>query len=298
VQIDQLQTFLAVLDHGGFSRAAEVLRIGQSTVSFHVKALETALGARLLDRRGGAVRATAAGRVLTGYARRILALRDEAATRVRAEESGARGHVVIAASTIPGEYLLPEVLARFRAAHPEVAVTVGVSDTRRAGAQLLAHECDLAVVGARLTDRRLTCTAVADDEIVLVAPTTGKYAVKGPLAPATLATLPVVAREPGSATGDAARALLTRVRGDASAGAPAAIVAGSTEAAKRCVLRGLGLTFLSRRAIDDDVAAGRLQIVQLPGTPIVRQFFLLQLKGVTLTAAARALRASLVQHRR
>ena len=103
MEIDQLRTFLSVLDHGGFSRAAEALRVGQSTVSFHVKALETAVGARLLDRRRGRVRATPAGRLLARYALKLVALRDEALARLRDEEAGERGRVRVAASTIPAE---------------------------------------------------------------------------------------------------------------------------------------------------------------------------------------------------
>ena len=75
---DQLATFLAVVEHGGFLRAAQSLGIGQSTVSFHIRSLESAVGAPVLDRRGGRVRATAAGRVLQRYATRMLGLRDEA----------------------------------------------------------------------------------------------------------------------------------------------------------------------------------------------------------------------------
>src|SRR5262245_11822840 len=113
MDIDQLRTFLAVLDHGSFSHAAEARGIGQSTVSFHVKALETSVGAKLLDRRGGQVRPTATGNVLRRYALRIVSLRDEALARLRAEESGQVGRLTIAASTIPAEHLLPPVLAEF-----------------------------------------------------------------------------------------------------------------------------------------------------------------------------------------
>src|SRR5438128_1730390 len=103
MEIDQLCTFLAVLEHGNFSRAAESLRLGQSTVSFHIKALESAVGARLIDRGGRGVRPTAAGRLLRRYATRLVALRDEALARLRTEEKGESGHLVIAASTIPAE---------------------------------------------------------------------------------------------------------------------------------------------------------------------------------------------------
>src|SRR5262245_48995833 len=100
MEIDQLRTFVAVLEHASFSRAGKALRIGQSTVSFHVKALESAVGARLCDRRGTRVRATGAGRVLRRYATRILALRAEAIEHLRGEERGEKGEVRVAASSV------------------------------------------------------------------------------------------------------------------------------------------------------------------------------------------------------
>lgn len=294
MELDQLRTFLAVLEHGGFSRAAQALHIGQSTVSFHVKALETSVGARLLDRRGGGVRATPAGKVLRRYAQRIVALREEALGRVRAEETGASGRVVIAASTIPAEYLLPQVIARFRGAHDGVEVVVEVSDSRRAAAALLAEECDLAVVGSRVQDRRVECTAFAEDEIVLVGPTHGRWAARGGLDAETLASVPLVTREEGSGTREAVAGLLARRARAGGAPRAAPVIVGSTEAAKRCVLRGLGVTFVSRRAVEDEVAAGTLQVLRYPGTPVTRRFFVAQLRGHTLPAAVRAFREALL----
>ncbi|HZS40912.1 MAG TPA: LysR substrate-binding domain-containing protein [Polyangia bacterium] len=285
MEIDQLRTFLMVLEQGGFSRAAEALKIGQSTVSFHVKALEAAAGARLLDRRSGRVRATASGRLLERYAVKLVALRDEALARLRAEESGERGRVRVAASTIPAELLLPPVLAAFRRAHPQVAIAVEVSDSRGALEALLAQECDLALVGAQRRDARVAYSAFAADEVVLAgAP---RFAPSGKLTIAELSRVPLILREEGSGTGDAVSALLGRAATSDSSPAPLAV--GSSEAARRCAVEGVGLTFISRRAIADDVAARRLHVIKLPGTPVHRRFSVARLRAVSPSAAARAL---------
>jgi len=207
MDIDQLRTFLAVLEHGSFSRAAEALRVGQSTISFHIKALETAVGARVLDRHGGQVRPTATGAVLRRYAQRIVSLRDEALAKLRAEESGQAGRLTIAASTIPAEYLLPPVLAEFLAAHPNVAVTVEVSDSRKALVQLLAHECDLALVGARARDKRILYTPFAEDEVVLVGRPEGPPGRRKSVV-RDLGRARIVVREEGSGTRQAVAAFL------------------------------------------------------------------------------------------
>lgn len=296
MDVDQLRTFLTVLEHGSFSHAAEALRIGQSTVSFHIKALETAVGARLLDRRGGRVRPTATGGVLRRYAQRIVSLRDEALVRLRAEESGQAGRLVIAASTIPGEYLLPPVLAKFLAAHPAVGVSVEVSDSRKAIAQLLAHECDLALVGARARDKRIVYTAFAEDEVVLVGRASDPLS-KRRLSAQDLDKVRIIVREEGSGTRQAVSAFLAR-HASSRAEHPARLQAGSTEAAKRCALEGIGLALVSRRSVAEDLDAGRLAVVSAPGLPVRRSFYAARLRTASLSAAARALLDLLLQKSR
>ncbi len=287
MQIDQLKTLLAVLEHGSFSRAAQALRVTQSTVSFHVKALEATANAHLLDRRGGKVRPTEAGTILARYAAKILALREEAAQQIGAQERGERGTIRIAASTIPAEYLLPDVLAKFRVRHPGINITVDVSDTRRAAAALLAEECELALLGARIADKRLVLTAFADDEIVLVGAAGGKHAPHGRLSVDELAHVPLVLREEGSGTHEAIARLV------ASRGASPSIHIGSTEAVKRAVLAGLGLAFLSRHAIADELRAGKLAAIALPGTPVRRKFWAARLRSLAPSPAAKTLLALL-----
>ncbi len=289
MDLDQLRTLLAVVEQGSFTRAGQALGIGQSTVSFHIRALEEDAGARLLDRRGGTVRATAAGKLLLRYARRITALRDEALDRLRAEEAGATGEVGIGASTVPADYLLPPVLAGFRRAHPRVAIRVDVSDSQRAIAALLGHEVDIALVGNRPRDRRLLCARFADDEVIAVAATGSKFAGRG----VDLSVAPLILREEGSGTQAAVTALLARGRGER----PAPLRVGSSEAAKRCALAGAGVTFLSRRAAAEELDTGRLVELAVPGTPVRRSFWAARVRGTTPPAAARALWSLLVPRR-
>jgi DNA-binding transcriptional LysR family regulator len=286
----QLQTLLAVLDRGSFTAAARALGIGQSTVSFHVKALESDTGSRLLDRRGGKVRVTPAGRLLQRYARRIVSLREEALAQLRKEEAGGDGEVVVAASTIPGDYLLPPVLAAFRRQHPGVSVTVNISDSDKAIAALLAQTCDVAVIGVRPSDRRIHATRVCDDEVILVGPSPNSFTPSGKTSVEELATVPLVVREGGSGTGAAVSRLLAK-----GSSPRAQVRVGSTESARRCVLAGVGLTFISRRAVEDDLAAKRLTEVVLAGSPIRRSFYVARLRTTTPSGATRALVEELIR---
>ena len=200
MEFDQLRTFLAVLEHKSFVRAGQALQVGQSTVSFHIKALEGRVGAKLLERGRGRVEPTAAGRVLQRYSERIVGLCDEALAHLRAGESGKTGRLVIAASTIPGEYLLPAVLAQFRTLHPRISLEVDVSDSQRAASAVVAGEADLGLVGSKPGDRRLASEVFASDEIVLVGPSPNPFAPNGRLTLRELRDVPLVQRERGSGT--------------------------------------------------------------------------------------------------
>jgi len=283
MEFDQLRTFLAVLEHKSFVRAGQALHVGQSTVSFHVKALEQRVGATLLERGRGNVAPTAAGRILQPYAERIVSLCDEATARLRAGEKGEVGRLVLAASTVPGEYLLPAILAELRRRHPRIRVEMTVSDSEKAASAVLAKEVDVAVVGSKPRDRRLEARLFASDEIVLVGPAPNPFAPDGKLSLKELRDVPLILREHGSGTRDAIARILPHL-GERSA----ALRVGSSEAAKRCVQHGLGLAFLSRQAVATELAAGLFQVVELPGTPVRRTFYVVRNRAVSPSPAARA----------
>ena len=292
MEFDQLRTFLAVLEHRSFGRAGEALGIGQSTVSFHVKALEQKVGLVLLERGRGSIAPTAAGRALLPYAGRIVALVDEARARMETRKAGEVGELALAASTIPGEYLLPPLLAEFRAQHPGIRLEMGVFDSEKALAAVLAREVDLAIVGKKPRGRELVSHVFAHDDIVLVGMAGSSFAPHGKLTLKELRDVPLVLREQGSGTRDAIARLLPHVHDSKNA-----LRVGSTEAAKRCVQHGLGLSFLSRQAVASELAAGLFTIVELPGTPARRTFYCVRVRSVTPSAALLAF-LKLIEQRR
>lgn len=288
MNLEQLRVFLAVVEHGSFSRAADALAVTQSTVSFHVKGLEESLGARLLERGGGRVAATGRGRLLLRYAQRIVALEQEARAKVASDGAARSSELRVAASTVPAAVLLPRVLPRFREKHEGVRLVIDVSDSRRALATLQDGKCDLALVGSKPVDKRLRATKVGEDEVVLV----GK---KGNhLDAAALAHVPLVLREPGSGTQDAALEVLAR---HGVARPNVAVEVGSGEAVKNCVLAGLGLAFLSLEAVRGELRRGELQRIPLAGTPVRRFFWAAHRRTAALDAPARDL-VSLLARRR
>jgi phosphonate transport system ATP-binding protein len=193
----------------------------------------------------------------------------------------------IAASTLPGDYLLPRLLPRFREAFPEVRVSLSVHDSAEALEALRAGRADLALVGARDPHPDLVFEDVAEDEIVLLAPP--GLAVPGePIPPAVAARLPRVDREPGSATRRVVEEQL------AAMGCPLdpdaqVLEVGSPEAVKAAVAAGAGVAFASRLSAADDLAAGRVRALAVERLRIPRRIFAAVRRGAPPPAAARAL---------
>jgi DNA-binding transcriptional LysR family regulator len=285
MDLEQLRTFVAVVRHGGFTKASSALNVSQSTVSAHVKALETEAGARLLDRDRKQLKPTREGELVLRYAERAIAARDVLLGQLAAREAGTGGYIELAASTVPAEWLLPKAIAELRATHPGVSVRVAAMNSARAAAAVANDECELAFVGSRPHDHRLEVEKVAEDQIILVAASPLPFAL--PDGPQRLEGVPLIGRTPGSGTYAAIESLLAQHR-------PAkersyVVEVSSTQAAKACVLEGIGLGFLSRRAAQTELEAGTMTSVTLEGLPLSRPFYVASRRGNKLSVAARAL---------
>ena len=288
MDLRRLQVFAKVYECRSFSRAAEEVYLSQPTVSGHIKSLEEELGVRLFDRLGREILPTKAAELLFGYAQRILSMVGEAQRSVDAFLGRLRGELVVGGSTIPGQYVLPAFIGRFRLLHPEVKVTLHIGDTRQIVEQVLSGDLEAGVVGASLEEERLAFTPLDADEVVLVAWPGHPYGDK--IKPKDLSQAPLVFREPGSGTGMfVAKALQAAgvELGDLS------IVAqmGSTMAVLQAVRAQVGLGFVSRRAVSEDLEAGKVREVTVPGLKLKRQFYLVSRNKRTHSPAAQAFMA-------
>ena len=280
MKLEQLRTFLAVLGHGSFSRAAEQLGVSQSTVSAHIASLEDATKARLIDRGRGEAHATPHGSLLERYARRIVAMLEEAVRRMHEAEAAPSGPLVITASTMVAEHFMPAILRDYRELYPGVRVTLRVFDSQVALEELRSQRCDLALIGAPARDRRFESARFAFDDVILVGPIGGARKLRSS---SDLADVPLILREPSSGTRTAVADLLV----GADIDRPDVLQVGSTQAARRCVMFDLGYSFVSKHAVIDDVRARRMRIVKLPGTPVRRWFHAVRRRSRTPTHAAR-----------
>ncbi len=287
-----LDVFCKIVELRSFSRAAETVLLTQPTVSGHIKGLESELGLRLLDRSAKTVTPTRAGELLYGYARRILALREEAMQALGAHKGGLTGHLAIGASSIPGAYLLPSLLARFKHTHPGVTLSLHVSGSRDVIRAVLDGTVELGVVGARFDEGRVHYEAIAQDELVLAVAGSHPWASRGSIRPSELAGQPFVMRERGSGTRKITEEAL-RERGVDPAGLRVVLEVASNEAVRQAVKAGAGLAVISRRAVADDIRSKQVAVLRVHGMRLSREFFLVAHKSRSRSPLAEALLAFL-----
>jgi DNA-binding transcriptional LysR family regulator len=279
-----LAIFLAVIEHGTMTAAAEAEGISQPAISTQVKALERYYGTALLQRGGRGIAPTAAGEIVADYAQRLVALVDEMGRAVRDLEDLGTGRLIIGASSTVGEQFLPVHLGRFHAAYPGVALEVRIGNTGEITAAVVMRELDFAFVGRLPEDDELVAEPVfADDVVAFVAPD-DPLLREAPIDPATLSGRQYVLREHGSATRDLAVQCL------AAAGSEAGhvIELGSNEAVKRAVEAGLGIGLLSTHTIAAERQAGVLVDLPIAGWQCGRSFWLIRRRDRVLSRAAQA----------
>ncbi|MDB5096123.1 MAG: transcriptional regulator, LysR family [Cyanobacteria bacterium RYN_339] len=278
MELDQLRTFLLAAELQSFTQAARRLSFSQSAISQQIRDLEDRLGVRLFERHSRSVSLTPAGEILRPRARQILD-EVERATEALSEFRGLpQGVVRIAASTSPGIYLLPHALGRFSEAYPGVRASLEVPGQDELVHMLQQGDLDLAVVEENLLPSRVfgwEKLPALEDEIVLIAPPDHPLVGKGPLAPETLAEVPMIMRPPENPTRQVIHNAL------ASAGfnpgrLRVRFEIGNTEGLKRAVLAGLGLGFASSYAIASELEHGTLVVLPLAGVTITRVIWLVR----------------------
>lgn len=294
LNLHHLRVFASVAEHGGFSRAAAALRLSQPAVSKSVRELERQTGVSLFDRGGRTPRLTEAGQLLRTRAVELFAVEQSAEEELRALRGLEGGVLRVGASTTVATYLLPPLLARFRAAHPAVALRLASANTRRIARALLERRIDVALVEGPVTNARIEIVPWREDELVVIAHPAHPLAARRALTLDRLAAEPVIVREPGSGTRDVAERALAqhgvRLR--------VLMQLASTEAIKQAVAAGLGAAIVSRAAVADQVALGRLVARRIRGVPLSRTFTELRLIGRAASPAAAAFQALLARQRR
>jgi DNA-binding transcriptional LysR family regulator len=290
LSIRQLEVFVALVEQGSFTKAARHLELSQSTVSGHIADLERRLDVRLVERDRSGVRTTAAGHALLVPAREVLRAELHARTAVQELSGLLRGSVVVGGSTIPSSYLLPRFFARFREAHPGVALRMATGDSAEILERIRAAELEIGVVGSAPEVDGLVSFPCGSDRLLYTVPRNHRLAGKKRVAPEQILEFPIVMREAGSGTRVATENALRSLLGDRVAELEITCEVGSTEALKAAIGAGLGVGFVSDLALGAELGTGVLATVPLTGFEVTRAFHLVSRSESLLSAAARAFR--------
>ena len=263
----RLRLLVEIDRHGSVSAAAKAIGVSQPTASEHLRVLEGAAGQRLVERNGRGSRLTEAGGIVAAHAAQALTTLAAAEEELHALAGLEAGTIHIGASTTPGVYLLPDTLGCFRRDHPNVAVEVEIASTGEIVERLLAGRIQLALVGETEADERLALEPFLSDEIVGIARPGTLPLRDGKLAPRALADQTLLVREGRSSTRRVAdRALL-----EAGVRPGKIWELDSSEAIKRAAREGLGVAFLSRYAVAEEVERGELESFRLAGRPRIER---------------------------
>src|SRR3954468_12352418 len=283
----QLAAFCAVVERASFSQAAAHLGVTQPAVSLQIRSLEKRLGVQLLDRSGRRVEATEAGRRLYRGALRLLAQEKQLLAELGEEVEGElTGRLELGASTGPGGTVIPVVLCEFQQRHPQVHVALTVSDTQRIVEQVARRELELGVVGAARRHRGAVFESFFRDEVVLAVPRGHRFADRT-ITLDELKAEPLVLMQEGAGVrqviDDELRDAGVRLRD-----LDVRLELGLQESARSAVIGGYGVTFISRSAIEADVAAGTVAVAQVEGLEPAREISLVRSAGRAETRVAQA----------
>jgi DNA-binding transcriptional LysR family regulator len=281
----QLAAFCAVVELRSFSHAAERLGVTQPAVSLQVRALEKRLGRQLVDRSGRRVEPTEAGQRLYRGAQRLLQLEEQMLGEIAAESEGEiAGELSIGASTGPAAIVVPLLLCEFQRSHPAVRVALEVHDTQTVVERVAGRELELGIVGAARRHRSVRFEPFMRDEVILAVPPGHPFAGRT-ITVEELRSQPVIVMQDGAGVRqvveDALRPLGTRLRD-----LDIQLQLGLQESVRSAVLAGYGVSFISRAAVESELAAGALAEARVEGMDATREISLVRGTGRIATRAA------------
>ena len=269
---DSMRVFITVADKKNFSKAAKALSLTQPAVSFQIQTLEQYYQTMLFDRVNRHVKLTAAGELLLDYAVHMNNLQAELERNMQQLTGHVKGELLIGASTTIGEYILPYVVGSFKQDYPDVNVTIQIMNTKDIGAAVANKTFDLGIIEGPLDQLETMDThKFLEDELVLAMPADHPLAAKSSITLEELKSLPYITREPGSGS----RLIFEQALIDADFDIEDLNIVmelGSTTSIKSAIMGGLGISTISKGAIQDLVKTGKVVALSIEGLTLTRNF--------------------------
>jgi len=280
----QLETFLEVVKLKSFSKAAQKLYLTQPTVTSHIQNLENEIGTLLINRFGKRISTTDAGNLLYKYALDIINMRDMAQFDLGLFNGKIQGHLEISSSSIPRQYVLPLILEKFNKKYPDVTFSLTDNDSKMVIDSIVDGETDFGIVGAKYNSAHLEYIDLIEDNLVLVVPNNNKYAFEDyeELDKKFLLKEKLILREKGSGT----RLLIENQLKKNHINLESLNIIGyinDTETIKRFIELGIGISFISERAVKREIAMGVFKPCKIKDFTLKRKFYFVYHKNRQLS---------------
>ena len=286
MDLRHLETFVKIAELNSFTKTAEELYITQPTVSKQIIDLEEYFGVRLIDRTKRQVTLTRAGEILCKYGKEFMALRKETIDAMEAFKGLKKGMIIVGASTIPGIYILPRVLNIFREHYSGIRIKLIVSDSKDIMDKMEQGQIDIGFVGARDNSKKLEFKKLFDDTIVIIAPPD----YPSSMSLDNLKKYPFIMREKGSGTRNFFHSALQKLGINPMTDLRVVAELTDTEAIKEAVKSGMGISYVSKMAVNGDIMQGNMKVMRVQGMgDLRRSFYLVSRKGKSLLPQVKAL---------
>lgn len=283
MDVDQLKTFMEVVREKSFSRAAKKLNVAQPSISAQIRSLETYLGHRLLERGGGKVTLTAAGRVFEPFAEDCLSRLNHISLTLADQDTFPRGSLTVGANDSTALYVLPSFFKKFKLRYPRVSLNIIRAERTKTIEMVLNREVEFGVVSLPVKDLRLHIEVIHRDELVLVVPAGHQLASFDSLSLQQLAKQGLLVPKQGRR-----REALDQIFLQNKLSPHITMELDSNELLKRLIIAEVGIGFLPRINILDGLKQGILRAIPVKGVQLPRDLALISRHDRPLTRAGNA----------
>lgn len=280
--IKQLISFMEIVKEESFTRAARNLRIGQATISHHINNLEELTGKSLFYRSSRKVELTVEGRLLQAFCKKLF--RDIEGFQEKLKEGDSSNYAKIAASNVPGTYLIPRAIGKIRRSGIDYRYFVEIYDSREVIEKLKDGTADIGFTGSSISHPLLDFRPVCQDRIILIGPPESPDSITCE----ELSQFDFILRHKGSGTRTAWEGYLNN-RGISSTKLKVVCESSSTECVKQSVIEGNGLAFISNRAVERKLKSGLIKEIKVEGMDLKRNFYMVTRKDRALTGPEKVL---------
>jgi len=270
MDIHQLKIFISVFKNKSFSKAAKELFLTQPTISEHIKTIEEELNSKLFDRIGKSIIPTTEAEMLYDHAVRIIEKVEKLKDDLQKIKSTPSGNLHIAASSIPGTYILPKLISSFKNIYPDISIQISISDSKSVLDSLLSGQIFLGIVGTKLHQSKIEYTPFMNDELVIASP---DFINESFIEPEEILRYPFIMREEGSGTRKEMERWFNEIGIDTEK-LKVVCILSSTDAVKQAIKNGVGFSILSIHAIKDEIECQKLKAIKIKNYQMNRTFYI------------------------